>query len=144
MNKKILGLSVAFLFVVMLIAPVMAIGPGNAEGKNPNLVIIREGINTQMWLPSGVMNEWINYPTYPGLLRVMLKDAAKFQIKNAYEITDPAMAMMPLMNENKWFYLTEEVFVTFLLNLGYDPAIVDTIDFPNGLYIKLIYVRDTA
>ena len=100
--------------------------PGNAIGKNPNLVMIHESVNTQIWLPSKVMNEWINNPDLPGPLRVTVKDAAKFQIKKTIPIP-VTIPLMPLGIENQWFYLTKEVFDAFLLTLGYDPA---TVDYP--------------
>ena len=74
-EMKILMVAVAFLGIIMLASPVLAIGPTNIpENKNPNL--ISEGINTQIWLPSGVMNEWIEAPVV-GDLKVTIKRFGK-------------------------------------------------------------------
>jgi len=140
MNKKLSGLALAFVFFAMLAAPVMAIGPEKAEGKNPHVVI--HGFNTQMWLPSGVMNEWIENPALPGPIVVTVKDAAKFQIKTAYVIDNPAMIVMAFTMENQWLKLSQGAFAAFLAFLGFDPAGAD--GFPDGIYMQMVYVGWSA
>ena len=142
MNKKVLGVFVSLLAVAMLATPVLAIGPKNAIGKNPNVEI--HGFNTQMWLPSGVMNEWIENPAQPGPIVVTVKDAAKFQIKNAYVIDDddPAMVGMVFGMENQWVKLSQEALATFLVMVGFDPA--GAAGFPAGIYIQMVYVGWSA
>lgn len=115
------------------VTPVFAFGPKNAEGKNPNVVI--DGYNTQMWLPSGVMNEWIENPMAPGPFRVTLKDASKFQIKSAIV---PLSIVEIFANENQWFYFSHDDFAAFRVLNGKDPALAD--NYPEGIYIKLILV----
>jgi hypothetical protein len=137
MKKKILMIVVACMVVAMLVTPVMAIGPTNAEGKNPNLVIVLGGMNTQIWLPSGVMNEWINNPMTPGPFRVTLKDAAKFQIKKAINI-GPADLMQIYATENQWFLLSQPAFAALLSALGGDPSIADP--YTEGIYLKMVFV----
>ena len=137
MNKKVLGIALTSIFLAMLVAPVMAIGPTNAEGKNPNLVIVLGGMNTQIWLPSGVMNEWINNPMHPGPFRVTLKDAAKFQMKNAINI-GPADLMQIFATENQWFLLSQPAFAALLTILGADPAIAGP--YNQGVYMKMVFV----
>lgn len=134
MNKKVLAFAVVLLAVAVLATPVMAIGPEEAE-NNPNLVIALGGTNVQIWLPSGVMNEWINNPMFPGLIRVQIKDAAKFQIKNAIIATNPGMVFA---TENQWFYLDQGLFAALLGAVGADPAIA--LGYPSGAYMKLVYV----
>jgi len=130
-NRKILGIAVFLLAIAMLATPVMAIGPTNVpEDKNPNL--ISAGINTQIWLPSGVMNEWVDSPI--GTLRVTLKDAAKFQITTAIPLSMPADIGIYASNDNQWFYLTQNDFATFLGMVGGDPAVADP--YEAGIYIK--------
>lgn len=133
MNKKILGIFIAVLAVAMLATPVLAIGPKNAIGKNPNVEI--HDFNTQMWLPSGVMNEWIENPAQPGPIVVTVKDAAKFQIKSAIVATNPLEA---LMTENKWLYLNQGLFAALLGILGADPDIA--MGYPDGVYMRVVYV----
>jgi hypothetical protein len=138
MNRKLLGFAVFLLAVAMLATPVMAIGPTNAEGKNPYVVI--HGFNTQMWLPSGVMNEWIENPMLPGPVAVTVKDAAKFQIKDVYAIdsTDFAVVGQIFLIENQWVKLSQGAFATMLMMLGFSPSGAD--GYPDGIYIKLVYV----
>jgi hypothetical protein len=140
MNKKVLGIAVFLMAVAMLATPVMAIGPINAEGKNPHVVI--HGFNTQMWLPSGVMNEWIENPALPGPVVVTVKDAAKFQIKTAYVIENPAMIGMAFVMENQWLWLSQGAFAAFLALLGFDPA--NAAGFPDGIYMQMVYVGWSA
>ena len=140
MNKKILGIFIAVLAVAMLATPVLAIGPQKTEGKNPHVEI--HGFNTQMWLPSGVMNEWIENPAQPGPIVVTVKDAAKFQIKNAYVIDNPAMVGMVFGMENQWVKLSQAALAAFLTMVGFDPAGAD--GFPAGIYIQMVYVGWSA
>jgi len=137
MNKKMLGVFISLFVVTMLVTPVMAIGPTNAEGKNPNLVIVLGGMNTQIWLPSGVMNEWINNPMIPGPFRVTLKDAAKFKINKAINI-GPADLMQIYVTENQWFLLSQPAFAALLTILGGDPSIADP--YTEGIYLKMVFV----
>jgi len=138
MNKKVLGVFVSLLAMAMLATPVLAIGPKNTIGKNPNVEI--HGFSTQMWLPSGVMNEWIENPAQPGPIVVTVKDAAKFQIKNAYVIDsdDPAVVGTIFGMENQWVKLTQKALAIFLGMVGFDPA--GAADFPDGIYIQMVYV----
>lgn len=136
MNKKILAVFFSLLVVALLATPVLAVGPVRTEGKNPHVEI--HGFNTQMWLPSGIMNEWIENPILPGPVVVTVKDAAKFQIKKAFIIDDPTMAGMVFVMENQWVKLSKETFGAFLFMLGFDPALAD--GFPQGIYMQLLYV----
>jgi hypothetical protein len=136
MNKKILAVFFSLLVVALLATPVLAVGPVMTEGKNPHVEI--HGFNTQMWLPSGIMNEWIENPILPGPVVVTVKDAAKFQIKKAFIIDDPTMAEMVFVMENQWVKLSKEAFGAFLAMLGFNPALAD--GFPQGIYMQLIYV----
>ena len=120
----------------MMASPVLAIGPTNVpEDKNPNLQ--SEGINTQIWLPSGVMNEWIEAPV-AGELKVTVKDAAKFQISTAIPQTLPEDLPVFFASENKWFYWTQADFAIFLIGGGYDPAVAEPYD--EGVYIKMNFM----
>ncbi|UCH31329.1 MAG: hypothetical protein JSV05_07480 [Candidatus Bathyarchaeota archaeon] len=142
MNKKILGIFIAVLAVAMLATPVLAIGPKKTEGKNPHVEI--HDFNTQMWLPSGVMNEWVENPAQPGPIVVTVKDAAKFQIRNAYVIDDPDPAMVGMVfgMENQWVKLSQAALATFLVMVGFDPA--GAAGFPAGIYIRMVYVGWSA
>ena len=131
-NRKILYLAVIFLAVAVLASPVLAIGPTQVpENKNPNL--ISQGIHTQILLPNGVMNEWIDAPGI-GTLKVTLKNAAKFQIKTAIPLTMPDDIGIFASTDNQWFYLTQNDFATFLLITGGDPTVAD--HYEAGIYIK--------
>jgi hypothetical protein len=133
---KNLMTTLAFLAIAMLASPVLAIGPTHVpENKNPNL--ISNPPNTQIWLPSGVMNEWIATTIF-GDLKVTLKDAAKFQIKTAISQTLPEDIPAFLATENQWFYWTQNDFAVFLIGGGYDPAVADP--YEEGVYIMMNYV----
>jgi hypothetical protein len=132
LNKKILIVTVAFLAIAVLASPVLAIGPTNVP-ENKNLNLLREGIHTQIWLPSGVMNEWIVFPGV-GELKVTLKDAAKFQIQTAIPLSMPADIEIYASTDNQWFYLSQNDFGTFLLITGGNPAVADP--YEEGVYIK--------
>jgi len=134
MNKKMLVSALGVLTIVMIVTPVMAFGPGNAK-NNPWLVVAFEGANVQLWLPSGVMNEWIENPMLPGPLRVQIKDAAKFQIKNALVATSPPEV---LLSDNQWFYLDQGIFMALLGLVGADPAIA--LGYSEGAYMKVVSV----
>jgi hypothetical protein len=131
LSKKILGIVVFLMAVAVLASPALAIGPTNIpENKNPNL--ISEGIHTQIWLPSGVMNEWIDAPGI-GELKVTIKDAAKFQITTAIPLSMPDDIVIYASTDNQWFYLTQNDFATFLLITGGNPAVADP--YEAGIYI---------
>ena len=86
-KRKFLKLAVALLAIAMLATPVMAIGPKNTVGKNPHVVI--HGFNTQMWLPSGVMNEWIENPTSPSPIAATVEDQLNSKSKLHLPLTIP-------------------------------------------------------
>ena len=134
MNKKILAIIVTLLSVSMFVAPALAIGPEKAK-NNPHLIIASGGTNVQMWLPSGVMNEWINNPALPGPLKVQVKDAAKFQINNAIIATSVPEV---LFSDNQWFYLDQGLFMALLGAVGADPA--SGLGYTQGAYMKVTTV----
>ena len=74
MKKAALTVAVAVFALAVLATPVLAIGPQNAEGKNRNLVVYYGGEITELWLPSGTMNEFLNMEGYPAG-RVTILDA---------------------------------------------------------------------
>lgn len=133
MKKMKLAIFAFLLCTSVCVSPVFGFGPENAEEKNPNIVI--DGYNTQVWLPSGVMNEWIENPMAPGPFRVTLKDASKFQIQKAII---PLSVLEIFANENQWFYFSHDDFAAFRALNGKDPALAD--NYPEGIFIKLIFV----
>jgi len=135
-NRKILGIFVALMVVAMLATPVMALGPQSAV-KNPNISMPVNGW-AQLFLPSGLFVEWLTQYNPPFFIEH--KDAAKFQIANAIEMTIDEEADMYLYfaNENKWMYLTHDSYATFLVFVGVDPSFADL--YPEGLYIRFVVV----
>jgi hypothetical protein len=138
LKKKILGLAVALIVVGMLATPVLAIGPENALGKNPNL------IGPSPWgydlvLGNGVAHGWIVY-VYPVPKLDRLLDAGQFKIKNAFIVTDPVQV---LGMENKWLFLSPVMYYDLLVNIyGVDPSIAAFIVsmHPLGVYNKWNFV----
>ena len=133
MNKKILEIVTVLIGLAMLATPVLAIGPQNAvKSNNPHMVFSDHSV--QLFLPNGMVNEWITVdPSH-----VQIKPATEFQMKNVYI---PASASEVLYN--KWNYLSEDVFQEFLISVGFEPdqaVYVSHIVFPGGVYYKEVYV----
>ena len=134
MNRKVLVIFVALMVVAMLATPVMALGPQNAV-KNPNISMPISGW-AQLFLPSGLFTEWLTMYDPPFFFQH--KDAAKFQIVNAIEMTIDEETDMYLFfaNENKWMHLTHDSYATFLMFVGVDPSFAEL--YPEGLYIRFV------
>ena len=132
-----------FLVAAFLMAtPVLAMGPDNAVGKNPNAISSTFGRNTltEIWLPSGVMNEWITPGagvTLPPAKAVQL-DASKTQIPNAVEATNPMMIMS--VPEHTWVHYSQAMFRIFLGVMHMNPAIADA--YPNGIYTVMVQIGE--
>ena len=145
LKRKILGIMALFI-AVTIASPVLAIGPINApEDNNPNIDFPDYGVALN--LPSGVFQEWVQeigkHLTY--------KDASKFKIKNAVEVTDfTKVAEL----ENKWVYFSAGTWGDWLaFVLGVPQYIEDQINpiwialhdfamnhFPEGVYYKEVLV----
>lgn len=134
MNKKIFCITLGVLSLVLAITPVMAFGPENAE-NNPWLISTNGGANVQLLLPSGVKNEWKEIPVINLRLRVILKDAAEFQINNAVNAISVPQVQF---SDNQWFYLNQDLYMDFLDAVGADPNIA--LSYPDGVYIKVTSV----
>jgi hypothetical protein len=137
-NKKILGLAVTLITVAMLATPVLAIGPENAIGKNPNL-IGPSPWGFDMVLDNGVVHGWIVY-VYPVPKLDWLLDAGQFKIKNAFVVTDPIQV---LGMENKWLFLSPDVYYDLLVNIyGVPPSFAEYLlsMHPQGVYNKWNFV----
>jgi hypothetical protein len=138
MNKKIAILTIMFLSLGMLATPVLAIGPENEQG-NPNAQhMIAFGTNevTEIWLPSGVMNEWINPPIAHHAGRVQQLDASKAQKPQAIPATSPVTIFA--VPENTWVHYTIAQLKTLLTIIGVDPLRADA--YPDGVYMRMIHV----
>ncbi len=135
MNRKILVTSVAMMAVAILVTPALAIGPQNA-GKNPNADFSMGW--AQLFLPSELFIEWV--PSIMGNIFFQHMNADNFQIKNAVELTiaSPADFALFLTMENKWIYITEASYATFLSIVGIDPSFAE--HYPDGLYIRFVIV----
>ncbi len=92
----------------------------------------------QLFLPSEVFTEWVPYGDTVILFQHM--NADKFQIKNAIEMTvaSPAGLAVFLTFENKWIYLNQASYATFLLFVGVPTSYAEL--FPEGLYIRFVIV----
>ena len=133
MNKKILGIFVALMVVAMLATPVMAIGPQNAEkSNNPNINF--RPASVQLFLPSGVLNEWIKIdPSH-----VLIKKATELYIGNAIVPSSSTEIVY-----NKWNFLSEPVLFDFLLSVGFDAitaGYIAYVVYTGGAYYKEVYV----
>ena len=133
MSKKVLVIPIALMIMTMLVCPVMSIGPQNAENSN-NPYISFTYFSVQLFLPSGMLNEWIlEDPSH-----VQIKSAEDFYIGNANE---PSSANEIIYN--KWNFLSEDVFQEFLESVGFDPGLayyISHVVWAGGVYYKEVYV----
>ena len=138
MNKKIFGLTIALFTLTMMSTPVLAIGPENALGKNPNLdgpyfygfdLLLRDG---------AIDNGRIT--TSPVPIYDRYKDARYYTINNAIVITNPAQVDEL---ENKWLFMSSPIFYARLLSKGMpEPfaAFLAFVFWPEGVYNKWNFV----
>jgi hypothetical protein len=138
MNKKIITITIMFLMLAMLATPVLAIGPDNAADKNPNAFATNMGKNslTELWLPSGVMNEWINPPIAHQSGRAQMLSATNAEKPQAIDATIPPMIFT--VPENTWVYYSNSMFRLFLMGMKMDPSRADA--YPDGVYMRMIFV----
>ena len=141
MNRKVLGMAFVLMAVTILAPPVMAIGPENAVEENPNLMALPYGIG--LYPPDGTRqamnNEWLLSLEPQG--HDMWMDAARYHIGNAIIIpnTPPVAGQVyNTDNENKWFYLNQDVFAVMLGVWGFPSQIIPFIvaQYPQGIYYK--------
>ena len=107
MNRKILMACMALLAVAMLVTPVMARGPLNAVGKNPNVEIIGDAPSgapvLDLNLPSGVTKRW-----FGDEVQALVKPANQFHCPTELDVGDNFVLW--LMNENyrgKWVHMNK-------------------------------------
>jgi hypothetical protein len=131
---KILMVAVAFLAIAMIASPVMALGPYKAgDSNNPHLFYPEPGA-VSVETPSGVHNEWIQEAPDNEYSHVMMKRAVDFTIQNAYVPSSASEVVY-----NKWNLLSEDVFMDFLINLGFPPEgayYVSHVVMAGGVYYK--------
>ena len=137
MNRKILGFAFALMFVAMMVAPVMAVGPMNAEkSNNQNLLFTWYGV--LIHLQPGALNEWVNQAG--NVHHLLIKSATEFQIKNAF-VPSSVNEILP----NKWNLLSEDIFFELLLSVGFEPdhaALIAYVVMAGGVYYKEVYIEN--
>jgi hypothetical protein len=138
LNKQVLVVAVFLIAVAMLVTPVLAVGPENALGKNPNLdgpyfygydLLLRDG---------AIDNGRITISPVPIYDRY--KDARYYEINNAIVITDP---LQVLESENKWLYLSSPILYQYLIVRGLPEGFAAYLAFvfwPGGVYNKWNFV----
>jgi hypothetical protein len=137
MKKKILGLTIAIFTLAIISTPVLAIGPGNASGKNPNVSPpMPYGFDMLLDIRGnshGIVHGWITVTPIP--IHELDLDAGIFKIKNAFVVTD---AVQIFGIENKWLYLSPTIQYEFLILSGLpDEVAADIVSFhPAGVYMK--------
>ena len=140
MKKAVLVLAVALLAIAMLATPVFAVGPINAEkSNNPNLSFRGED-SVSILTPGGVLNEWIQAVAGNQYSHVQFKRPADFWIGNCYT---PASASEIMYN--KWNFLSEDVFMEFLISVGFDPGtsyFISHVAMAGGVYFKEVYMAN--
>ena len=131
-------MAVFLLAVAMLATPVMAIGPENALGKNPNLdgpyfygydLLLRDG---------AIDNGRVTISPVPKYDRY--KDARYYKINHVIVITDPSQVGE---YENKWLFLSPPIFYAYLISKGMPDGFAQFLAFvfwPEGVYNKWNFV----
>jgi hypothetical protein len=137
MKKKILGLTIAIFTLTIISTPVLAIGPGNSSGKNPNLSPpMPYGFDMLLDIRGnshGIVHGWITVTPIP-IIELDL-DAGIFKIKNAFVVTD---AVQAFGMENKWLYLSPSMQYDLLILQGTPTEMAAWIVsfHPDGVYMK--------
>jgi hypothetical protein len=138
MNKKIMSLTITVLMLTLMSTPVLAIGPENALGKNPNLngpyfygfdLTLRDGAIDNIRVTVSPVPKYDRY-----------KDARYYKINNAIVITDPAQVDEL---ENKWLFMASPIFYAYLLSRGMPEPFAAYLAFvfwPEGVYNKWNFV----
>ncbi len=153
MNKKSLVFTLTFLVLSVMVSPVVAIGPQNAE-KNPHRTEPAPG-ELEFLLPSGVGNGWIIDLELGTMDRWHFKNASKFKISKAptldvWDLVD--MFSGDLTYENTWCTIPLGVLVE-LINLMVSWGMIDpdvgeqmiaefTATFPEGMYFMFVNVGE--
>jgi len=140
MNKKILGITLVAVFIAMLIAPAMAIGPIDAE-NNPNTVF-PSPIQVQLTSASGIFNEWIQTSPFGVPVHIQRKNAAEFNIGNAVDGTELTFPTDLAFYENKWIFLTQQEYYNLLISIGLPEAYAQAVvaPFTEGVYWRANYI----
>jgi hypothetical protein len=110
MNRKLLGLAVTILLIVILALPVMAIGPEQAAdvGNNPNLesmlgglINLRgEALGTNVWAYSTTSQHWVKWNWRdPTAAKGLMNNAIVVHMTTLGQVTGEAL-------QNKWQYLS--------------------------------------
>jgi hypothetical protein len=142
-NRKVLGIAVVLMAVVMLAPQVMAIGPEEAVGKNPNLMQLPYGIGLYppLLTAEAMNNEWVQENVRGYRQHDLWMDAARYQVGNAFVVpnTPPVVGQVyNIDNQNKWLYLNQDVFAVMLEVWGFPSQIIPFIvaQYPQGIYYK--------
>ena len=133
MNKKILIVSISLFAVAMLVAPVIAKGPLNAEVKNdnPNASLDTTTSGTDVLdlnLPSGVTQRWFGEDVH-----VKVKPADEFNNPTRLNVGDNFM--MWLMNPDyrgKWVKMSQSGYLGLFDFFGLTP--------PTGVPLGGVYI----
>ena len=123
MNKKILSLVSTILFTVLLIGPVIAVGPTNptAIEKNENLEIVEgrigarnyrgeaAGVIASWYTSRGFWEKWRFFDARDGSGKSNNALEGNFVTLGQYSSDKDAFEIgEPTVNENKWIYMSPE------------------------------------
>jgi hypothetical protein len=136
-KKKVLGIAVVLMTAAMFVTPVLAIGPGNASGKNPNVSPpMPYGFDMLLDIRGNshaIVHGWVTITPLP--MYELDLDASIFKIKNAFVVTDPIQV---LGMENKWLYLSQSVQNDYFIYIGSTPEFAAWVTsfHPEGVYMR--------
>jgi hypothetical protein len=148
MNKKFLMVAFIPLVLSLMVTPVMAIGPHNAE-KNPHRTELAPG-EVEFLLPSGVTHGWGGIMDHRHI-----KDASRFSIPKAPTLTADDLINVnsgDLTYENKWCMLPLQAIldaIDLMVSWGAIPEDVGELmkaefvaTFPEGYYLMFVNVGE--
>ena len=149
MNKNFLGFSVCLISTVLLITPVMAIGPFQAlkVGNNENLI----GVTGLLVYNDNPSDNTILWSSQGTIMLSMIASKGQGRMNNAI-IADMATLLVMKNNpdyRNKWIYLSGEsgpnlymghgMLYWFTLGVfGLAAAQNDAAEHPDGIYLQII------
>ena len=152
MNKKLLLFTLMALLLCIMVPSAMAktIGPQKAVGKNPHIPeATPEGV--EALLPSGGFHSWtadtefwymdFEHGIDASKAKGLIHKATTITFLDIIEVmTDPEAALEAV---NKWFYMSNEVLVEMMINLGGltpEEAEAMAAMWPEGIYVRFVNV----
>jgi len=151
MSKKLLMVTLIPLALLVMVAPTMAkpIGPQKAVGKNPHLMPMDGGV--EALLHSGGFHSWtadtefwymdFEHGLDASKAKGLIHKATNITFLDIIEVMSDSEAALRAVN--KWFYMSYEVLVEMMINIGGltpEEAEAMAATWPEGVYVRFVNV----